>query len=255
MTFERLTAYVCWVLAVITVGSPMLRAQERGAAISSASSASTATLDISGLWELSFDSRRIPEATLLPSITRAMRADRAKRDAYAIRWCNMLGMPWVMDSGRPLDIRHGRTAIVIVPEHSSGPRYLYLDRKTHIAEDIFDPTTYGDSIAHREGDTLVVDTIGFHPDRGITAIPGGGFRTATSRLVERYRLLEDGNVLSVVFTWSDPKVFRMPHTYEFRYNRMPDDYEPRLWAPCDPFNETRARFLEGLPAGAAAGNR
>jgi hypothetical protein len=181
-----------------------------------------------------------------------VRAERARKDAYAIRWCNLLGMPFIMDSGRPLDIRQGRTAVIIVPEHASGPRYLYLNRSTHVGEDVFDPTTYGDSVARWEGDTLVADTIGFHPDRGITAIPGGGYRTATSRLVERYRLLENGNVLSVVFTWTDPKMFRTPHTYEFRYYRLPADYEPRTWLLCDPYNEERTEFLEGTPAGAAA---
>jgi hypothetical protein len=211
--------------------------------------------DLSGFWELSFDSRRVPDANLVPAVTRALRAEHAKKDAYAIRWCNLLGMPFVMDSGRPLDIRVGRTAITIVPENSSGSRYLYLDRSTHISEDIFDPTTYGDSIAHWEGDTLVADTIGFHPDHGVTAIPGGGYRTATSHLVERYRLLKDGQILSVVFTWTDPKVFRTPHTYEFRYYRLAADYEPRTWLPCDPFDEGRAQFLEGPAPRAGATGR
>jgi len=218
--------------------------------------ASTPALrDLSGFWELSFDSRRVPDANLLPAVTRAVRAERAKRDAYAIRWCNLLGMPFVMDSGRPLDIRQGRTAVIIVPENASGPRYLYLDRSTHIGEEIFDPTAYGDSIAHWEGDTLVADTIGFHPDRGITTIPGGGHRSATSHLVERYRLLQGGQVLSVVFTWTDPKVFRTPHTYEFRYYRLPADYEPRTWLPCDPFDDGRGQFLEGPAPRAGAGGK
>ena len=235
--------------AAALVGSAphRLTAQDRAPAAS--------THDLSGFWELSFDSRRVPEANLLPTVTRAMRADRARKDAYAIRWCNLLGMPFIMDSGRPLDIRQGRTAVTIVPENASGPRYLYLDRSAHIGDDVFDPTTYGDSIAHWEGDTLVVDTRGFHPDRGVAAIPGGGYRTATSRLVERYRLLENGSMLDVVFTWTDPKMFRTPHTYEFRYYRVAADYEPRTWVPCDPFNEERTRFLERPTAAAAARER
>jgi hypothetical protein len=178
-------------------------------------------------------------------VTPAMIAEKAKRDAHAIRWCNTLGLPFIMDHGRPLDIRMGATAVIIVPETYLSPRYLYLNRKTHIGEDIFDPSTYGDSIAHWEGSTLVADTIGFHPDRGITAIPGGGYRTATSRLTERYSLLENGQILSVAFTWTDPNMFRTPHTYEFRYQRLPASYEARPWLGCDPYNEARAKFLEG----------
>ena len=122
--------------------------------------------DISGFWELNFDSRQVPRASLLPSVTRAKIDARAKGDAYAVRWCNLLGVPFVMDPGRPLDIRQGATAVIIVPENSSAPRYLYTNRATHISEDIFDPSTNGDSIAHWEGDTLVVDTVGFHGQLG-----------------------------------------------------------------------------------------
>ena len=203
--------------------------------------------DISGFWELSFDGRKIPQANLVPKVTPAMIAEKARRDAYAIRWCNTLGLPFIMDNGRPLDIRMGATAVMIVPELYLSPRYLYLNRKTHIGEDIFDPSTYGDSIARWEGSTLVVETVGFHPDRGITAIPGGGYRTATSRLTERYTLLENGQILSVVFTWTDPNMFRTPHTYEFRYQRLPSSYEPRPPLACDPFDQERTRFLTTPP--------
>lgn len=213
--------------------------------------AAARTPDISGFWELSFDSRKVPRASLVAGITPAMIDVRAKADAHAIRWCNILGMPFLMDSGRPIDIRVGSTAVILVPEYASAPRYLYLNRATHISSEIFDPSTNGDSIARWEGDTLVVDTVGFHGERGITAIPGGGFRTETSHLVERYRLLKNGAVLSVTFTWTDPKVFRTPHTYEFRYNRLPANYEARLWAPCDPYDEERAAFLEGPKAAGA----
>ena len=227
------------VLSLLCAGPVALVAQ------GTSGSPATAAPDISGFWELSFDSRKVPQASLLPTVTRARIDARAKADAHAIRWCNLLGMPFLMDSGRPLDIRVGATAVILVPENASAPRYLYLNRSTHIDNDIYDPSTNGDSIARWEADTLVVDTVGFHGERGVATIPGGGFRTDTSRLVERYRLLRDGAVLSVTFTWTDPKVFRAPHTYEFRYNRLPASYEARVWAPCDPYDAERALFLEG----------
>ena len=99
----------------------------------------TAPADISGFWELNFDGRKVPPATLLPAVTRAKIDARAKGDAYAIRWCNLLGVPFVMDSGRPLDIRQGATAIIVAPENASAPRYLYTNRTAHVSEDIFDP--------------------------------------------------------------------------------------------------------------------
>src|SRR5262245_9600103 len=194
-----------------------------------------APLTISSHWELSFDSRKVPRAKLLPTVTAAKIQQHANLDAHAIRWCNLMGMPFVMDSGRPIDLREGPTAVMIVAENVPNPRYLYKNRTTHISSDIYDPSTLGDSIAHWEGDTLVVDTIGFHATHGITAIPGGGYRTDRSHLVERYRLIESGNMLSVTSTWTDKSVFAAPQTYEFRYYRLPTAYEARAGILCDPY--------------------
>jgi hypothetical protein len=210
--------------------------------------------DISGFWSLEIDGRRIPPARLIPAMTKAALDRFAQKDTHNVRWCNLIGTPAVMDTGRPVDIRQGPTAVVIVPELSqAAPRYLYL-RSEHISKDIFDPSTNGDSTARWDGDTLVVDTVGFHESHGLLAIPGGGYRTPTSHLVERYSLLQNGAILSVTSTWTDPKMFAAPHSYEFRYNRMPPYYEAQVPAGCNPYDEVRSKFLEGTPgrSGAAA---
>jgi len=204
--------------------------------------------DLSGFWELTYlDSQHVPRAQLAPRVTRAALDAQAAKDFKAIRWCNILGMPSIMSSPRPLDIRQTDRVVVIAAEINAATRYVYLDRAAHISKDIFDPTTNGDSIGRWEGDTLVVDTVGFDPNKGVTAIPGGGFRTANTHLVERYRLINDGSLLSVTFTWQDPGVYRVPHRYEFRYARLPRDYEARLPVGCDPFDEGRTAFLLRRP--------
>ena len=201
--------------------------------------------DISGYWELPLDGRSVPPARLSPRVTQAMIQAEAHKTWKALRWCNWVGMPTTMDVGRPLNIRQGDEEIMIVAESPVTPiRHLYLNRSTHIDPEIFDPSTSGDSIAHWDGDTLVVDTTGFHPEKGITEIPGGGFRTAETRLVERYRLLERGTLLSVEFTWTDPSVFQVPHSYEFRYQRAEKQYGARPYELCDPFDPGRAAFLK-----------
>jgi hypothetical protein len=231
----KVPAVLLLLAAVVTMWSCVASAQT-----------GTTPPDISGYWELPLDGRHVPPARLAPRVTPAIRQTHAKNDAKAIRWCNWVGMPTTMDAGRPLDIRQGTREILILAESPVTPvRHLYLDRATHISKDIFDPTTSGDSIARWDGDTLVVDTIGFEPTHGVTAIPGGGFRTATSHLVERYHLLKNGAVLSVTFTWTDPAVFTVPHSYEFRYQRVERAYEARPYPRCDPFDAERAAFLEG----------
>lgn len=246
--FTRVTVILAVITALGGVTAAGQQTPPRSPAVPSAAAASLATAahDISGFWALAFDGRKVPQAKLLPRVTKALLDLHARQDVHAIRWCNPVGLPLMMDSGSALDIRQGPTSIFIAPESSLVPRYVYLNRK-HISTEIYDPSTSGDSVGTWEGDTLVVDTIGFHPTHGVTSIPGGGFRTDKTHLVERYRLVENGEVLSVRFTWTDPTVFSAPHTYEFRYRRLPPTYEAVSMWPCDPYNEERAQFL-GDPA-------
>lgn len=245
------TFVIAAVLALSAGRGLPIRAQ--GPPMPAAAAATFDARDLSGYWSLSYDMRRVPPASLLPTVTKAKLDAVAKADAHAIRWCNLPGLPTIMDMGRPLNIRQGRSQIVMVTESGAAPRYIYF-RTAHVPTDVFDPSTSGDSIARWDGDALIVDTIGFAENRGIRSIPGGGYRTETTRLIERYRLLDNGNTLAVTFTWIDPKVFRTPHSYEYRYSRMPASYEPQAPAPCNPYDDGRTKFLESpVVAANAAG--
>jgi len=198
--------------------------------------------DLTGYWELPFDGRNVPRADLVAS--KAAIDEAQKKTDNGIRWCNLQGVPFLMGTSRPLNIELGVREMVIVPESAvAAPRHVYLDRTAHIDPKIWDATTNGDSIGHWEGDTLVVDTAGFHADHGNLMIPGGGFKTADSHLVERYKLMNNGQVLSVTFTWTDPNVFKTPHTYEFRYFRLQKTYEPRVALACNAFDKDRVAFV------------
>ena len=70
------------------------------------------------------------------------------------------------------------------------------------------PSWYGESVGHYEGDTLVVDTIGFNDKTFVDS-----YRTPhTDKLhvVERFRLIDGGNTLEVAFTVEDPGAFYQP---------------------------------------------
>ena len=198
--------------------------------------------DLSGYWELRYDSMSVSAASLTTQGA-ASTATQSRNDLEAIRWCNNLGVPFIMGDRSPLDIRQSPTVIGIVAKAPSSTRYIYTDGRTRPAKEDYEPVTNGYSVGHWEGDTLVVDTVGFN-DRGATSIPGGGVRTADSHLTERYRLLQSGNRLSVTFTWEDPKIFQKPHTYEFRYYKTAVVGEPRVY-PCDAGDRERAAFLSG----------
>ena len=196
--------------------------------------------DLSGYWELRYDSFSASTASLTPQAA-ADQANQRQRDGDAVRWCINEGVPALMGDRAPLDIRQSPTVIGMVAKSPSSVRYIYTDGRSHPDKDDLDPTTNGHSIGHWEGDTLVVDTVGFN-DRGVRTIPGGGVRTPNSHLTERYRLLEGGQRLSVTFTWEDPSVFQKPHTYEFRYYRVRQISEPRVFT-CNPNDAERAKFL------------
>src|SRR6478736_6559960 len=109
-------------------------------AVPSTASSASAAHDISGFWALSFDGRKVPQARLLPRITKALLDLHARQDVHAIRWCNPVGLPLMMDSGGAIDIRQGPTTIFMAPENSLVPRYVYLNRK-HVSAEVYDPST------------------------------------------------------------------------------------------------------------------
>ena len=208
--------------------------------------AQSATPDLSGFWELGFDSRNVPAAMLTSAASATDRSAQAKHDADAIRWCHFFGVPYVMAQS-PIGIvqnTNGKEIAITFPVRNPA-RHIYTDGRKHVSPDTFDPASNGHSIGHWEGDTLVVDTVGFS-DEGVLGIPGGGRRTQMSHLVERYKLVNNGQRLSVVSTWEDPSVFAKPQTYEFRYYRAPKGSEAREF-DCNASDEDRTKFLTSVP--------
>ena len=70
-----------------------------------------------------------------------------------------------------------------------------------------DPTWMGDSIGHWDGDTLVVDTVGFNDKTEIN----GYLHTEALHIVERFRRT-GYNTLQYEATLEDPNVFVKPLT-------------------------------------------
>ena len=190
--------------------------------------------DLSGIWERRDESgsgsfggvsERVPAAQVTPEVKKFNEETKARQQAgyvvsFASRYCQYLGMPFIMGQSPPIDIVESQDEILIMSEQSSAPRHIYLDGRGHPDASTYEPTTNGHSIGHWEGDTLVVDTVGFN-ELGARNVPGGGLRSKTSHLVERFHLFENGKRLSITFTWNDPNVYLKPHTYEIRYFKDP----------------------------------
>ncbi len=77
------------------------------------------------------------------------------------------------------------------------------------------PGYFGDSIAHWEGDTLVVDTIGLNEESTIGGVP----HSPDLHVVERIR--RRGPILEMIRTYDDPKTFTAPWTNTVTMKQMP----------------------------------
>ena len=205
--------------------------------------------DLSGFWERRDESgsdsfgkfgEKVPAAQVTPEVKKFNDEAKARQQAgyvvsFSSRYCQYLGMPFLMGQSPPINIVQGKDEILIMSEQSSAPRHIYLNGRGHPDASTYEPTTNGHSIGHWEGDTLVVDTIGFN-ELGARNVPGGGLRSKTSHLVERFHLFDNGARLSITFTWDDPNVYLKPHSYEIRYFKDPagtyayEDFCDRLYA-------------------------
>ncbi|HTR38953.1 MAG TPA: hypothetical protein VMH80_23770 [Bryobacteraceae bacterium] len=94
-------------------------------------------------------------------------------------------------------------------------RIIPTDGGLHPADP--DPTWMGDSIGHWEGDTLVVDSVGFNDKTEIN----GFHHTESLHIVERFRRA-DYNTLDYEATIEDPNVFVKPWIVNRAFALRPD---------------------------------
>jgi|SRR5688572_21878462 hypothetical protein len=105
------------------------------------------------------------------------------------------------------------------------------------------PTLHGHSIGRWEGDTLVIDTIGFEPDPSgialnVPASPG-------KHTVERLTLTEDRLRLRYEVTVEDPVYLAGPATLTQQWDHRPDLEFSQNTGACDP--EVARRYKEHVP--------
>jgi len=94
-------------------------------------------------------------------------------------------------------------------------REVYLGRAEHSPK--VSMTYQGDSIARWDGDTLIVDTVGFNDFTWLN--DAGAPHTDALHLVERIRLLPGGQVLEYQVTAEDPGSLAKPYTYTRYFQR------------------------------------
>lgn len=117
-------------------------------------------------------------------------------------------------------------------------RQIFTDGRAH--KDDPDPTWYGDSIGHYEGDTLVVDTIGYNDKFWFDF--AGHPHTEQLHTIERYTR-EDLGTLQVETTIIDPGAYTEPFKIHFTASLRPK--EELMEYICQE-NQQDARHLVGF---------
>ncbi|MBV9397012.1 MAG: hypothetical protein JO062_03475 [Bryobacterales bacterium] len=128
--------------------------------------------------------------------------------------CKPLGIPQSFATPYPFQIVQTPKLLVMIFEYPNAVRMIPLDGRPHPADP--DPTWMGDGIGRWDGDTLVVDSVGFNDKTEVN----GYMHTEALHVVERYKKLDNGN-LQYEVTVEDPNVFAGPwvmpaRTFPFR---------------------------------------
>ncbi len=116
--------------------------------------------------------------------------------------CWATGPAWLLTPAQPMFFIQTPQQVRMLHQHDNDVRRVYMN-VSHSANP--KPTWYGESVGRYEGDTLVIDTIGFTDKTAID-----NFRTPHSEklhVVERLRLVEDGKFLEAEVLIEDPAVF------------------------------------------------
>jgi hypothetical protein len=150
--------------------------------------------------------------------------------------CYPEGIPYVF-GGAVMQVLQTPKEVTMLFGDTGQMRTIYMDRP-HSAH--VEPSWYGESVGHYEGDTLVVDTIGIavNPQSGSMGNYGTP-HTEALHVVERYRYLHDGEkstaprpkndsfdadavipggkTLRLTFTLEDPGAYKKPWSVTLDY--------------------------------------
>ena len=117
--------------------------------------------------------------------------------------CKPLGIPQTYITPYPFQIIHTPKLVVILYEYPNAIRFVPIDGRPQVVEP--DPSWMGTSVGRWDGDTLVIDAVGFNDKTEVH----GFMHTDALHVVERFRRLDNGS-LQYSVTVEDPNVWTAP---------------------------------------------
>ena len=153
--------------------------------------------------------------------------------------CILVGQPRADTDGYPFEIVQSPTRVAFLYERDSSWRLVPLDVSKH--PDDPEPTFFGDSVAHWDGDTLVVDVVALKGEK-VWSDNDAHPHSDALHLVEKWTR-PDLEHLVLALTIDDPKFYSHPFTYTRRLKLQ--KFEPAEFA-CDENNIDRDHLGPGL---------
>ncbi|MXP41137.1 hypothetical protein GRI75_05690 [Altererythrobacter soli] len=225
MSFIIDRAAVAAGLALVALTGPAV-AQDASASAPVARAVDYAQLaalpDWSGVWSIGVggEGRRPAKPVLTPAAQARFDAFQKKQaeegvDQFANIHCIPPGMPDIMREPYPIEIIYSPNRVTIFAETYGQARRIYTDGRA-LPEDP-DPLFNGTSVGHWEGDTLVVDTVGFN---AMVELAPGVPHSGNMRIRERIWLASP-DVLRIETTITDPEVLAEPLVHQSTYRKQP----------------------------------
>jgi hypothetical protein len=200
--------------------------------------------DFSGKWSMDFARQTVLIGTgsVRPEypVTAAGKASLAgfNPDADPFFNCVNPGIPRMIGSPYALVIeRPDAGTILFKYEFPALQRVIRLG--TDSDPESITPSTLGHSTGRFEGETLVIESSGFAPETW--GIGPGLDSSEQKKTVERYTLDEEGRLLRLHLTVSDPVYLTAPFERDYAWRHVPD-YEITEYVACD--REAAAKHLE-----------
>jgi hypothetical protein len=121
--------------------------------------------------------------------------------------------------GNGTEIVQGPGYVAILQEMVHEARIIPLDRSPHVGKEIL--TYMGDSRGHFEGNTLVIETTNFLPNKTGIGLNGGGAPTSEALSITERLTRIDKDTIQYEMRVQDPKTFTAPFKISFPIRQEP----------------------------------
>ena len=217
-----------WVLLAATLALPVvIFAQTTPHAGPAKTRAVSAAPDFSGVWFIDEYRRNIlpkedpPFQPWAEAKFKERQSEKLHQDPDSgpdpTERCIPPGIPREMLQPFPWEIVQARDRVIMIFEYQSLIRQIFTDGRGHPKD--LEPTYMGNAIGKFEGDTLVINTVGFNDKTWLD--PMGLPHSDALHVVERLRRV-DHDTLVDEYTIEDPKAYKKPWTTQKTFKLKPD---------------------------------